>query len=113
MGIGSELFGTWWLTLWITAFLANLTGLVLSQTMNSVVAIYIAIPILLIPQILLCGVVVKFDDLSRAAANRNVVPLVGEVIPSRWAFEALVTEQFAHNSYNEAFFRQQDIPHIR
>ena len=104
IGIGSELFGTWWLTLWITAFLANLTGLVLSQTMNSVVAIYIAIPILLIPQILLCGVVVKFDDLSRAAANRNVVPLVGEVIPSRWAFEALVTEQFAHNSYNEAFF---------
>ncbi len=104
MGIGGELFGTWWLTLWVTAFLANLTGLVLSQTMNSVVAIYIAIPILLIPQILLCGVVVKFDDLSRAAANRNVVPLVGEVIPSRWAFEALVTEQFAHNSYNKAFF---------
>lgn len=104
MGIGSELFGTWWLTLWTTAFLANLTGLVLSQTMNSVVAIYIAIPILLIPQILLCGVVVKFDDLSRAAANRNVVPIVGELIPSRWAFEALVTEQFAHNSYNETFF---------
>ena len=104
IGIGSELFGTWWLTLWTTAFLANLTGLVLSQTMNSVVAIYIAIPILLIPQILLCGVVVKFDDLSRAAANRNVVPIVGEVIPSRWAFEALVTEQFAHNSYNETFF---------
>lgn len=104
MGIGSELFGTWWLTLWTTAFLANLTGLVLSQTMNSVVAIYIAIPILLIPQILLCGVVVKFDDLSRAAANRNVVPIVRELIPSRWAFEALVTEQFAHNSYNETFF---------
>ena len=104
IGIGSELFGTWWLTLWMIAFLANLTGLVLSQTMNSVVAIYIAIPILLIPQILLCGVVVKFDDLSRAAANRNVVPIVGELIPSRWAFEALVTEQFAHNSYNETFF---------
>ena len=30
--------------------------------------------------------------------------LIGEVIPSRWAFEALVTEQFRNNSYNRLFF---------
>lgn len=104
MGIGGEMFLTWWITLWVTSFLANLTGLVLSQTLNSIVAIYITIPLLLIPQILLCGLVVKFDDLSRSAASRNVVPLIGEVIPSRWAFEALVTEQFRSNSYNRLFF---------
>lgn len=104
IGIGSEMFLTWWITLWLTSFLANLTGLVLSQSLNSIVSIYITIPLLLIPQILLCGLVVKFDDLSRSASSRNIVPLIGEVIPSRWAFEALVTEQFCANSYNRLFF---------
>lgn len=104
IGIGGEMFLTWWITLWVTSFLANLTGLVLSQTLNSIVAIYITIPLLLIPQILLCGLVVRFDDLSRSASSRNIVPLIGEVIPSRWAFEVLVTEQFSDNSYNRLFF---------
>lgn len=104
IGIGGEMFITWWVTLWATSFLANLTGLLLSQTLSSIVAIYITIPLLLIPQILLCGLVVKFDDMSRYAATRNIVPLIGEIIPSRWAFEALVVEQFSNNAYNEAFF---------
>ena len=72
IGIGSEMFLTWWITLWATSFLANLTGLILSQSLNSIVAIYITIPLLLIPQILLCGLVVKFDDLSRSASSRNI-----------------------------------------
>lgn len=104
IGIGKEMFFTWWSVLWITAFLANLTGLWLSQTLSSIVAIYITIPLLLIPQILLCGVVIKFDDLNTGVSDRNVVPLIGEVIPSRWAFEVLMVEQFRDNAYNQMFF---------
>jgi len=104
IGIGKEMFLTWWAILWLTSFLANLTGLILSQTLSSVVAIYITIPLLLIPQILLCGLVVPFDDLSKKAANTNTVPLIGNLIPSRWAFEALVVEQFSSNAYNEYFY---------
>lgn len=104
IGIGSEMFLSWWITLWAASFLANLTGLLLSQSLNSIVAIYITIPLLLIPQILLCGLVVKFDDMSRYAASRNIVPLIGEIIPSRWAFESLVVEQFSNNTYNALFF---------
>ena len=59
------LFGTWWLILFITALLSSLVGLLLSQCLSSIVAIYISIPILLIPQILLCGLVVSFSDLTR------------------------------------------------
>ena len=33
------LFGVWWLILFVTAFLAGLTGLLLSQCLSSVVAI--------------------------------------------------------------------------
>ncbi|WP_195371115.1 MULTISPECIES: ATP-binding cassette domain-containing protein [Parabacteroides] len=104
IGVGWEMFGIWWSILWATSFLANLTGLILSQSMNSVVAIYITIPLLLIPQILLCGLVIKFDDLNTRASKENKVPLIGEIIPSRWAFEALMVEQFADNAYNQAYF---------
>jgi ABC-type multidrug transport system ATPase subunit len=102
--IGRELFFAWWTVLWTTAFLANLTGLWLSQTLNSIVSIYITIPLLLIPQILLCGVVIRFEDLNSADNDTNLTPLIGEIIPSRWAFEALMVEQFTANAYNQGFF---------
>lgn len=97
------LFGVWWLILFITAFLANLTGLLLSQCLNSVVAIYISIPMLLIPQILLCGLVVSFTDLNPRSTTGNV-PLIGDIIPSRWSYEALAVTSFTDNNYKRHFF---------
>ncbi|MDL2255240.1 ATP-binding cassette domain-containing protein [Parabacteroides sp. OttesenSCG-928-K15] len=104
MGVSFQMLGIWWSILWMTAFLANLTGLWLSQTLNSIVSIYISIPILLIPQILLCGLIIPFDDLNTRASKKDIVPLVGEMIPSRWAFEGLMVEQFRDNPYNQHFF---------
>ena len=102
MGI-QGLFTTWWLILFVTAFLANLTGLLLSQCLSSIVAIYISIPMLLIPQILLCGLVVSFSDLTPKSTTGNV-PLVGNLIPSRWAYEALAVSSFTDNAYEKEFF---------
>ncbi len=103
MGISGQ-FGTWWMLMFISAFLANLTGLVLSQSLSSIVAIYITIPLLLIPQILLCGLVVKFEDLNPNSKTGNV-PIIGEIIPSRWAFEALAVNSFCTNDYEKGFFK--------
>ena len=97
------LTGTWWLVLFVTSVLANLTGLLLSQCLNSVVAIYITIPLLLIPQILLCGVVVDFADLNRRSTTGNV-PVIGDIIPSRWAYEALAVTSFTDNAYERPMF---------
>ena len=97
------LFTTWWIILFTTALVASLTGLLLSQCLNSVVAIYISIPILLIPQILLCGLVVSFTDLSPKSTTGNV-PLLGDIIPSRWAYEALAVTSFTDNPYEKNFF---------
>ena len=102
MGIHG-LFGVWWLILFMTAMLASLTGLLLSQTLNSVVAIYITIPILLIPQILLCGLVVSFSDLTPKSTTGNV-PLIGNLIPSRWSYEALAVTSYTDNKYKSYFF---------
>ena len=101
MGLG--LFSTWWLILFMTALLANLTGLILSQCLNSVVAIYISIPMLLIPQILLCGLVVSFSDLTPKSTTGNV-PLIGDLIPSRWSYEALAVTSFTDNEYEKPYF---------
>lgn len=102
MGI-SDLFFVWWGIIFITAVLANLTGLLLSQTLSSVVSIYITIPLLLIPQILLCGLVVSFQDLTPNSTTCNV-PAVGNIIPSRWSFEALAVTCHTDNDYEVNFF---------
>ena len=100
------LFGVWWLILFVTALLSNLIGLLLSQCLSSVVAIYISIPMLLIPQILLCGLVVNFSDLTPKSTTGNV-PAIGNVIPSRWAYEALAVTAFTDNEYEKDLFETE------
>ena len=105
MGV-TDLLHVWWGILFLVAFLSSLIGLLLSQCLNSVVAIYITIPILLIPQILLCGLVVNFSDLTPRSTTGNV-PVIGDVIPSRWAYEALAVTQFKDNAYEAPLFEAQ------
>ncbi|MCF0208420.1 MAG: ATP-binding cassette domain-containing protein, partial [Bacteroidaceae bacterium] len=100
------LFFQWWGVLFISSFLAGLTGLILSQRLKSLVAIYITIPLLLIPQILLCGVVVTFSDLNQHSKTNNV-PWIGELIPSRWAFEAITVTLFTDNDYTKDYFNNE------
>jgi len=104
VGLHGMLF-TWWMILFVASFLSGLIGLLLSQFMNSVVAIYITIPLLLIPQILLCGLVVNFDDLNHKSETGNV-PVIGDLIPSRWSYEALAVATFANNAYEKQFYDQ-------
>lgn len=94
----------YWLILFSVAVFSNLLGLTISSAFDSVVTIYILVPLLLIPQILLCGVVVKFDDLQNKKAGKDAVPLTGEIMASRWAFEALAVEQYKENRYMAGFF---------
>jgi ABC-type multidrug transport system ATPase subunit len=94
----------YWLVLFAVSVFSNLLGLNISSAFDSVEAIYILVPLLLIPQILLCGVIVKFDDLQSKTADKDAVPLVGEIMASRWAFEALAVEQFKNNRYMAHFF---------
>ena len=97
----------YWLILFSVAVFSNLLGLNISSAFDSVVAIYILVPLLLIPQILLCGVIVKFDDLQNKNATKDVVPITGEIMASRWAFEALAVEQFKENRYMAQFFEME------
>jgi hypothetical protein len=79
-------------------------GLNISATFNSAVTIYIIIPLLLIPQILLSGVVVQFDQLNPAFGSKARVPFIGDIMISRWAYEAMMVNQFKNNKYEKIFY---------
>lgn len=93
-----------WFILFSTACFANLLGLNISSGFDSAVTIYILIPLLLIPQLILSGVVVKFDKLNPAISNTATVPFVGDLMASRWAFEAAMVTQFKDNLYERQFY---------
>ncbi|OFY45435.1 MAG: hypothetical protein A2X22_03585 [Bacteroidetes bacterium GWF2_49_14] len=100
----SGLFIHYWLILFLTAVFANMLGLNISSGLNSVVTIYISIPLLIIPQILLCGLIVPFDDLKSGNARNNLVPVIGDLMASRWAFEALAVDQATANKYDASYY---------
>jgi len=94
----------YWAIFFATSCFANLLGLNISSAFNSAVTIYILIPILLIPQLILSGVVVQFDKLNPALSSGNKVPIVGELMTSRWAFEAAIVHQFKSNEFERQFY---------
>jgi ABC-type multidrug transport system ATPase subunit len=94
-----------WIILFSTACFGNLLGLNISAGMRSAVSIYILIPLILVPQLLLGGAMIKFDDLHRAISGKVYVPLAGDIMVTRWAYEALAVEQFRSNKFEKPFFR--------
>ena len=57
-------FVPYWFTLFSVAACANMFGLVISLLFNSVRVIYLAIPLFIIPQLMLGGAIVTFDQLQ-------------------------------------------------
>lgn len=103
LGIKGMMF-SYWLVLFTTTCFANMVGLNISSGLNSVVAIYITIPFILVPQLLLSGTIVSFDKLNPVITNPENVPVIGNMMTSRWAFEALAVEQFRNNDWEKRFF---------
>lgn len=100
-----DMIGPYWLLLFTTFCFANMLGLNISASFNSAVTIYILIPILIIPQLLFSGVMVKFDKLNPIITSQNVVPIVGDMMASRWAFEALAVKQFKDNEITRKTYK--------
>jgi len=95
---------SYFLILFATSCFANMVGLNISSGMKSVVAIYILIPFILVPQLLLSGTIVPFDNLNPAISSRTNVPVVGDLMASRWSYEALAVQQFKNNRYEKIFY---------
>jgi ABC transport system ATP-binding/permease protein len=95
----------YWLVFFSVAALANVVGLNISSAFNSAVTIYIIIPFLIIPQMVLTGAMFSFDRINfNLGGGREKVPVIAEIMPSRWAFEALAVNQFMNNDYEKHFY---------
>ncbi len=94
------LYFNYWMSLFTTAFCANMFGLIISSSFNSVVTIYIVIPLLIIPMMVLSGAMFPFDKLNRNITRVDKVPLIAEIMPTRWTYEALMVSQFKDNRYS-------------
>jgi len=95
----------YWMVLFSTSVAGNLIGLNISSGLDSVVAIYILIPLILVPQLLLGGAMIPFDDLNQNLTNKKNVPVIGDLMITRWSYEALVVEQFMKNDFDKHFYQ--------
>jgi ABC-type multidrug transport system ATPase subunit len=94
----------YWIILFSTFCFANMVGLNISSALDSIISIYILIPFILVPQLLLGGAMISFDDLHSDFTNKKHVPVVGDFMVSRWAYEAMCVAQFQQNDYMAHFF---------
>jgi ABC-type multidrug transport system ATPase subunit len=99
LGIKGMYF-TYWAALFSTAFCANMLGLNISASFNSAITIYIVIPMLVIPMMVLSGAMFPFDKLNRTIGSVEKVPVIAELMPTRWTYEALMVSQFKDNRYS-------------
>lgn len=99
------MFWQQWLIFFTTACYGNLLGLNLSAGLRTVVSIYIFIPLILVPQLLLGGAMIQFDDLHPSLTNKEYVPVIGDLMATRWSYEAEMVEGFKGNRYNKPVFK--------
>ena len=98
------LFFEYWFALFTTAAFANILGLNVSDAFNSAITIYIVVPLLMIPMMVLSGAMFPFDKLNRSLGSIDKVPWVAEIMPTKWTYEALMVTQFKDNKYDRQVY---------
>jgi len=99
----------YWLVLFSTWCFANLLGMNISDGFKSSVTIHIVIPFLIIPQIVLSGIIVKFDKINPNISSPDQIPFYGELITARWAYESLAVRQFVSNRYRRGLYNYDKV----
>jgi hypothetical protein len=98
---------SFWLVLFTVSCCANVLGLNISSAFNSAVTVYVMIPLLLIPQMILSGLLFNFDKLNNLISTKGKVPIIADFMASRWAYEAMAVDQFINNDYETAYYEYE------
>jgi len=80
-------------------------GLILSALLPRLSQVYFCVPLLVVPQLILSGVVIDFNNYPSFLKNNKYVPAIAEVAVSRWAFEAIAVNAFVNNDYEKLLYR--------
>lgn len=100
----SALWAETWLLLFLVAVLSNLLSLNLSDTFTHPVPVYVLIPILIIPQLVLSGAVIPFDRFNPWLRGERPVPFLADLSFTRWAYESQVVQHFTQNPYERLLY---------
>lgn len=99
-----EMTFTYWIVLFSVSCTANVIGLNISSAFNSAITAYILIPFLIIPQMVLSGLLFSFDKLNDSISTKGKVPVIADLMASRWAYEAAAVHQYKTNSYDRYIY---------
>lgn len=99
---------SFWLVLFTVSCMANVMGLNISSAFNSAVTVYVIIPLLLIPQMILSGLLFNFDKLNNIISTKGKVPFVADMMASRWAYEAMAVYQFKENDFEQPYYKYEE-----
>lgn len=93
-----------WFVLFSLSCMANVTGLNISSAFRSAVTVYVLIPLLIIPQMILSGLLFRFEKLNEVVSTKGKVPLAADLMASRWAYEAMAVYHFVNNTYQRPLY---------
>ncbi len=103
------------LWMFLTSFVGIAAGLFISSIVNSPKTAINIIPLILIPNIILGGALIKYDEMNRSfdiiqnirqwfvsdeekeEASRLKVPGICQLMPLRWSYEAVIISHAEHN----------------
>jgi ABC transport system ATP-binding/permease protein len=93
-----------WFVLFSLSCMANVMGLNISSAFHSAVTVYVLIPLLIIPQMILSGLLFRFEKLNDVIGAKGKVPLAADLMASRWAYEAMAVYHFVNNTYQRPLY---------
>jgi len=94
--------------LFAVALFGNVLGLIISAWFQSAKVIYIIIPLLVIPQIIFGGAIIRFERFNPSFTEQDGVPFFGNIMASRWGFEALAVDLARNNPYDREIIDWED-----
>ncbi len=108
------MFWYYFLWLFLTSMCGVIMGLLISSVVSDVKTALNVVPLILLPQIILGGALIKYQEMNRdlpilssikrwthqeteVVENPLQVPLICEFMPLRWSYESLVVSQGTYN----------------
>ena len=106
------MFLTHWTWMTVTALCGTAMALVVTSLVTTERAALSAVPLLLVPQLLLAGALVSFEEMNRGLFQggeggrvEGVEPFPARFMPLRYAYEGIMVSQATENSFE--FYRRR------
>jgi len=98
-----ELFWVYWLVLFSAGCFGILLGLVFSASVNDVSLLHKGmLPLVVALQLILGGGFISYDQLN--LGKNRYTPILGDLMVSKWGYEALAVKQFKNNRYEKLVY---------